>query len=129
MSLTLRVLDGELAIVRLPRGSAIPSWLPPSAAPLTSVTITDQELSIICPSSVVPPYLDAHAGWIALRVEDTLDFSAVGILSSILSPLAAAGINILSISTFDTDYILVPAAKLEGALEALRPDFALLEVQ
>ena len=125
MSLTLRVLPGELTVVRLPPDSRIPAWLPLSSQPLTSVTITDKELSIICPSPVVPDGLTAEPGYRVLRVEDKLEFSAIGVLSSILNPLAAAGVNILSVSTFDTDYILVPSSKLEAALAALRPHFQL----
>ena len=125
MSLTLRVLPGELTVVRLPPDSRIPAWLPLSYQPLTSVTITDKELSIICPSPVVPDGLTAEPGYRVLRVEDKLEFSAIGVLSSILNPLAAAGVNILSVSTFDTDYILVPSSKLEAALAALRPHFQL----
>ena len=125
MSLTLRLLPGELTVVRLPPDSRIPAWLPLSYQPLTSVTITDKELSIICPSPVVPDGLTAEPGYRVLRVEDKLEFSAIGVLSSILNPLAAAGVNILSLSTFDTDYILVPSSKLEAALAALRPHFQL----
>jgi len=53
----------------------------------------------------------------------------VGILSSILSPLANAGISIFSISTFDTDYILVRAGVVEKARSVLRQHFELLEPQ
>jgi hypothetical protein len=70
--------------------------------------------------------LTSEPGYRALRVEDKLEFSAIGVLSSILNPLAAAGVNILSVSTFDTDYILVPSSKLEAALAALRPHFQLI---
>jgi uncharacterized protein len=60
-------------------------------------------------------------------VEAKLEFSAVGVLSAILNPLAEAGISILSLSTFDTDYVLVRVAMLEAARAALRQSFALLE--
>ncbi len=126
MSLTLRVLSGALTIIRLAPDTPIPAWLPLAAAPLTSVTVTDRELSIICPSETVPEDVSGESGWIALRIEDKLEFNAIGILASLLNPLAAAQINILSISTFETDYVLVPAAKLEQALTALRPQFQIL---
>jgi hypothetical protein len=128
MPLTLRILPGELTVVRLPPESPIPAWLPLSANPLTSVTLTDSELSIICPSPTVPEGLTSQPGYRALRIEDKLEFSAVGILSSILNPLAAAGVNILSVSTFDTDYVLIPAAKLPQAITALQPHFEILPV-
>jgi hypothetical protein len=41
--------------------------------------------------------------------------------------LAEAGISILSLSTFDTDYVLVRVAMLAAARAALRENFALIE--
>jgi hypothetical protein len=75
----------------------------------------------------VPPTVAREAGWRAFTVEAKLEFSAVGVLSAILNPLAEAGISILSLSTFDTDFVLVRVAMLEAARAALRQSFALLE--
>ena len=49
-----------------------------------------------------------------------LDFSLVGVLASITSALAAEGIPIFVVSTFDTDYVLVRSRDLSDALDALR---------
>ena len=127
MSLVLRLLPGELAILQFPSDATTPSWLNFAATPLVSVTHTADELSVVCPLSEVPAVLTCEAGWRAFRVEGKQDFSAVGILSSILSPLASAGINIFSISTFDTDYILVRVEVVEKARSVLRQHFDLLE--
>ena len=127
MSLVLRLLPGELAILQLPSDATTPSWLNVAATPLVSVTYTADELSVVCPLSEVPARLTCEAGWRAFRVEEKQDFSAVGILSSILSPLASAGISIFSISTFDTDYILVRVEVVEKARSVLRQHFDLLE--
>jgi hypothetical protein len=56
----------------------------------------------------------------ALKVEGKLAFNLIGILSSITSVLAGAGISIFAISTFDTDYLFVNAQDLNRAIEALR---------
>ena len=127
MSIVLRWLPGELAILQLPSDFPTPSWLNFAATPLVSLTHTADELSIVCPSIEVPAGISCEAGWHAFRVEGKQDFSAVGILSSILSPLAAAGISIFSISTFNTDYILVRAEGVEKARSVLRRHFQLLE--
>jgi hypothetical protein len=127
MSLVLRLLHGELAILRFPPDATTPAWLSFSARPLVSVTHTADELSVVCPLSEVPVRVTCEAGWRAFGVEGKQDLSAVGILSSILSPLARAGISIFSISTFDTDYILVRAEVLEKASSVLRQHFQLLE--
>jgi hypothetical protein len=84
-------------------------------------------LSIVCPSATVPSTVACEAGWRAFTVEAKLEFSAVGVLSAILNPLADAGVSILSLSTFDTDYVLVRVAMLEAAKTALRQSFAVLE--
>jgi hypothetical protein len=127
MNHPLRLLDGELAILRLPPEATTPSWLNLSPRPLVSVTRTPNELSIVCPSADVPHGVRCEAGWRAFTVEGKLEFSAIGVLAAILNPLAAAGISILSISTFDTDYVLVRSTVLEEAKAALRRHFELEE--
>jgi hypothetical protein len=42
-----------------------------------------------------------------------------GILAAISSVLAEAGVSIFSVSTYNTDYILVKYDRLEDAMEAL----------
>ena len=71
--------------------------------------------------------LPCEPGWRAFTVVEKLEFSAVGVLVAILNPLAEAGISILSLSTFDTDYVLVRVAMLEAARAALGENFALTE--
>jgi hypothetical protein len=123
----LRLLNGELSILRLPSDAATPSWLSSSPEPLVSVTRTTHELSIICPSGAVPSMVRCEAGWRAFTVEGELEFSAVGVLAAILNPLAEAGISILSLSSFETDYVLVRNATLDAAKAALGRHFTLIE--
>jgi hypothetical protein len=53
-------------------------------------------------------------------VAGRLDFSLSGVLASIANPLAAAGLSIFVVSTYDTDYVLVREATLGLAIEKLR---------
>jgi hypothetical protein len=55
-----------------------------------------------------------------MKVEGPLDLSLIGILASLTTALAQAGINVFAISTFDTDYLLVKEERLEKAARALR---------
>jgi len=55
-----------------------------------------------------------------IKVEGPLDFSLTGVLVSIAVPLANANISIFSISTFDTDYILVQDKNFSKAITVLR---------
>ena len=81
---------------------------------------TDEELSLVCRTSDVPPETAARDdGWRCFRIEGVLDFSLIGILSRISSVLAETGIGIFAVSTFNTDYILVKEENFGRALKAL----------
>ena len=56
----------------------------------------------------------------AFEVQGPLDFSLTGVLSGLLDPLARAGISVFTLSTFDTDWILVSSTSREPAVAALR---------
>ena len=86
---------------------------------LVVVARTAEELSIVCQESAVPLGIPREGGLRALRVEGALDFSLTGILAGISTVLAAVGITIFAISTYNTDYVLVRQASLERALRAL----------
>lgn len=58
----------------------------------------------------------------AFEVEGPLDFSLTGVLASLLNPLAAAEISVFTLSTFDTDWILVPSGSIDAAARALEAD-------
>jgi hypothetical protein len=119
MPLTLQLLEGTFAVVRLPPGAGLPWWAANTEG-LLSFTRTSAETSIVCDDSRVPAGVQAERGFRALRVEGPLSFSAVGVLASIAQPLAEAGVSIFVISTFDTDYLLVQAATLDHSVRALR---------
>jgi len=111
------VVEGELAIVRLPPRDAVPGW---AAGPgFVSVTRTHEELSVVCPVEWVPAGLRSEAGWSALQLVGPFPFDQVGVLASIVGPLAEARVSVFAISTFDTDYVLVKAEALAEAIAAL----------
>lgn len=116
----LTILAETLTILKLPAGAS----LPPEAANGTffSMTRAAEETSIVCASEVADRFGSGpmEAGWRALRVEGPLDFALTGILAGIAAPLAAAGISIFAVSTFDTDYILVKEEMLSKAVTVLR---------
>jgi len=86
-----------------------------------SLTRTPTECSYVTEDYLVPPEATAvNAGWRALMVHGPLDFSLTGVLASIAEPLAAAGVSIFAVSTFDTDYVLIQESHLASAMDALR---------
>jgi hypothetical protein len=115
--LNLTILDDRLAVCRLDPQAAIPAWA--TGKPFCSITRTGDELSIVCPERCVPAGVACEQGWRALKVAGPFDFTAVGILAALAQPLAEAGIPILAIGTYDTDYVLVKESQLERAVAAL----------
>jgi hypothetical protein len=116
--LKLSLLPDLLAVCRLELGQEIPAWA--TEGEFSSVSRIREELSVICASSFVPDNVRASRGWRAIKIEGPLDLDLVGILVSVAVPLAHAGIGILPVGTFDTDYILVRDRQLGEALKALR---------
>ncbi len=117
LSLDLSILPTRLAVCRLERDAPIPAWSLSGA--FYTLSRTPDELSIVCPESVVPIGTRAESGWRALKVAGHLDFTLTGILAGLAGALAQAGISLFAISTFDTDYILVKENDLPQAIRAL----------
>lgn len=119
--LNLTILKNKLAICRLDSNASIDNIFD-RATEFLSVTRTADELSIVCDENYMPKNIsDITAVWRAFKVDNgPLYFSLVGILSGILNVLAEAGISVFTVSTFNTDYILVKEENLIKAIEALK---------
>jgi hypothetical protein len=118
MKQSLTLLPGMLTVCRLGAQDPIPEWV--AGDGFLSITRTAAELSIVCDEELPPAGLTREDGWRALGVAGPLDFSLVGILAELSGILAAAGISLFAISTYDTDYLLVQADVLNRAIAALR---------
>jgi hypothetical protein len=107
-----------LAVVRLGPGTEVPKWAESSS--LFSITATATETSIVCAARSVPTKSVHQRPFTAFEVEGPLDFALTGVLAELLAPLAAAEISVFTLSTFDTDWILVPGDKADQASEEWR---------
>jgi hypothetical protein len=118
--MTLGVLRESYCICRLDAGE-LPDWSRAEAVEFLSLTRTHDEVSVVCPAHVPPPDVRTRSdGWRCLRVDGPLDLALTGILLRLLRPLAAAGCAVFTVSTYDTDYLLVKQIDLPRALDALR---------
>jgi len=117
--LTLEWLPESYAICQFPPDTPLPSWFAPSA--LSSASYTQNELSIVAPDTHIPSDVNAERGWRAIAIVGPLAFSLVGIMASLLKPLADAEISVLALSTYDTDILLVRELDMERATNALSP--------
>ncbi len=81
---------------------------------------TDEEYSLVCITEDTPiNTIEREDGWKGFRIQGVLNFSLIGILSEISGILADNNIGIFSVSTFNTDYILVKEENFDRALKVL----------
>ena len=116
-TLDLTVETWDLAVGQLGPDAAIPEWATRSA--VHAVVRSPGELTVVCDAALVPAGVRAQKGWRCLSLAGPIAFTETGIVASIAVPLAAAGIGLFVISTFDTDYVLVAGEKLDAAVTAL----------
>jgi hypothetical protein len=116
-NLNLSVLPDTIAICRLGAHEAVPEWA--TRGTFTSVTRTEDELSVLCPQVQVPEGAKCERDWRCLKVHGPLSMDLVGIFTSITVPLAGAGISIFALSTHDTDYVLVKNDDLGRSIQVL----------
>ncbi len=107
-----------LAVVRLAPGAAVPAWAESSS--IFSITATATETSLVCAGRNVPKKARHEKPLTAFTVTGTLDLKTPGILAGLLAPLAEDAIPVFVISTFDTDWVLVPTGQADRAEEAWR---------
>jgi hypothetical protein len=87
---------------------------------LFSVTRTADELSVVCRQEAVPEGIVCERGWRCLRVEGSMPFTIVGVLASLTTAVAKAGVAVFAFSTFDTDYLFVKEGDMPRAVASLR---------
>jgi uncharacterized protein len=55
----------------------------------------------------------------ALKVAGQVELSAVGVLASLADILRDAHVSIFAVSTYNTDYLLVPGSDADRSIQAL----------
>ncbi|SMD04235.1 ACT domain-containing protein [Lentzea albidocapillata] len=124
--LIVDVRPGEYAVTRLAPDAPVPSGLLDLTDVLVSVTRTPAEVSIIAPASFAMDGQPLGASqkteksWRLLTVRGPLEFTLTGIMAALAGELAAAGVSLFALSTYDTDHLLVKQTDLGRAVLALR---------
>jgi hypothetical protein len=119
--LAIDVRPGSYTVLRLDPATPVPPHLL-TAAGLVSVIRTETELSLVCASEHAEG-IDAQRvepGWRLLTVRGPLEFSLTGIMAMLAGTLAAAGVALFALSSFDTDHVLVKDSDLDRAVTAFR---------
>ena len=115
----LRVWPGRWTVCRLAPDDAVPAWAT-VPAPLVVVSRSQTELSILVPEAHVPDQVTSERGFRVIEVVGPVPFAVTGLIASLSQPLAAAGISLFPVATYDTDYVLVQDASLASAVDVLR---------
>ena len=116
-ALDLTVEGWELAVCQLAAAAPLPEWA--TRGGCHAIVRSPGELTVVCDAAHVPADVRAQKGWRCFSLAGPIAFTETGIVASIAVPLAAAGIGIFVISTFDTDYVLVPGSRLADAVRVL----------
>lgn len=118
MRLTLNRHSEQLAICRLPPDAPMPSWATEPGT-LRAVIRSAGLLSVVCGINAVPLEVRHEGPFTAFEVQGPLDVGMTGVLAAMVAPLAAAKVSVLTLSTFDSDWILVPSLQKSAATTAL----------
>jgi hypothetical protein len=118
-SLVFDVLPEPLAICRLAADDGLPAWAFGGAG-FWSVSRRADELSIMGPDAAIPSSVARDAPWRGLAVRGPMDLTIVGVAAAFTAPLAAAGVAVMPVATYDTDVVLVHERDLATAVGALR---------
>jgi hypothetical protein len=115
---TLHQYPEKMVVASLPAGSDVPAWA--ESASLLSISATATETTIVCAGRSMPKKVRHEGPFTAFAVEGPLDFALTGVLHSLLAPLAEAGISVFAISTYATDWLLVPTERADAAAKEWR---------
>ena len=113
----LTLLPERYAISRLAPMAPIPGWAMQGV--FSSITRTQDELSVVCELARVPSGAQSQPSWSILRVHGPFAMTEIGVLSALASLLVEAKLSLFAISTFDTGYLLVASETLSAAVGAL----------
>lgn len=116
--LSLYVLPEKFTINKLPQFAEIPSIL--AKGELCFIARTEEELSIICPEFMAPNNVQQENGWRCIKIEGEQNMKDVGTVVAVVQPLAEAGVPILTVSTYNTDYVFLMEEGLVTAVQALQ---------
>jgi hypothetical protein len=113
----LKLYDDTYQIARLPLGSDVGAGV--FGGEFWSVCGTDDELSVVCVESVELAFEKCDKGWRIFKFVESMDLNLIGIAARITTVLAEANVNVMVVSTYNTDFIMVKNEKLEAAKKAL----------
>lgn len=118
MTHNLKVLHQKYSISRYQPDSVLPDWI--YLSEFYSITKTFEELSVVAAQpDPMPENIAGSKDWRVLKIIGPLDFSLIGVIAEISNILKDARVPIFTISTYNTDYILVKEKDLDITIKSL----------
>ena len=117
-SVRLQPLNGLYAICRTAAGADV-SWARGELVVVARASGELMETTVICDETSVASGVEHDAGWRALRFVGSFGFGEVGVLVSVVGVLAEAQVPVLTVGTFETDYVLVKSERFDRVREVL----------
>jgi len=115
----LKVLQNKYSILRFQPDSVLPDWI--YLSEFYSITKTLDEQSVVAAQpDPMPENITGSKDWRVLKIIGPLDFSLIGVIAEISNILKDASVPIFTISTYNTDYILVKQKDLDVTIKSLR---------
>jgi len=115
----LIILENKYSVYKFNIGSVLPDWI--FKSDFYSITKTPDEISVVALQTAnSDAKVFRNDGWRIIKVAGLLDFSLVGIIADLSTIFKNKNISIFTVSTYDTDYILVKQNDLDTAIEALK---------
>ena len=126
--MNLIILKKRYSIYKFKSDCVLPGWV--YLSDFYSITKTKDELSVIAiQTDSISEKITCSKDWRILKVVGPLDFSLIGIIAGISIILKEKKISIFTISTYDTDYILVKQNKLNIGIKALRDNKYIISIE
>jgi hypothetical protein len=116
----LELLKDLFAIYHYESMSEVPEGI--ESLDFYSFTKTIDEISIVCKQSAikVSDKSIADIDWKIIKIKGPLSLSLTGIIAEITGVLREINVPVFTISTYETDYILVKNENIDKAITALK---------
>ena len=111
----IKVLDGRFAVVQMAKKNRAKDFF--------AMMVDDEEKTLVIEEHALKKNrkITGRQGWYKLvQVQVSVPFFAVGFLAAITNAIAKKGINVLVISTFSFDYLLIAEEDILAAVASLQ---------
>lgn len=117
-AISLTLLPEHLSIFRF--DPSVPLTSLGGLTEVWSITRTRRELSVVAEEGACSAADEEDPGWRCLYVDGPIPFNLTGVVAGITTAIAAQGLPVFVLSTFDSDLILLRSESLDEALPALK---------